>query len=115
MFAAQLPEAREDLASLVDELDAEPAAEPALVRESRTALANAQYYNTWLMRLEGVPREEWEREIDASRQNYKLVAESRLAARDGAGATKAQENLESAVRLARLELKELQGLPLPSQ
>jgi hypothetical protein len=30
-------------------------------------------------------------------------------------ATKHEEDLESAVRLARMDLKDLQGLPLPSQ
>lgn len=115
MFVSKLPDARRELEALLAELEGDPAADAALALDARDALANAQYYNTWLMRLEGVPREEWEREIDASRQNYKLVAESLLAAHDGASAVKAQENLESAIRLARMELKELQGLPLPSQ
>ena len=46
-----------------------------LLADARGALANAQYYTTWLMRLEGLPREEWQPEIEASRQNYKLLAE----------------------------------------
>jgi hypothetical protein len=77
-------------------------------------LANAQYYTTWLMRLEGLPREEWLKEIEASRQNYTLLAEQSKEAGDTNGAAKQATNVESAVRLARIDLKELQGIPLPS-
>ena len=115
MYISKLPEARRELDTLVDELDDDPQADPALVASARDALANAMYYNTWLMRLEGAPREEWEREIDAARQNYKLVAEHARARSDAPAAKSAEENLESSIRLARLDIKELQGLPLPSQ
>jgi acetyl esterase/lipase len=84
-------------------------------REARSALANAQYYTTWLMRLEGAPEAEWQAEIDASRQNYKLVAEQALAGSDAKSAKVAQDDLESAIRLARMDIADLQGLPLPSQ
>lgn len=112
MFASKLPEARRDLEQLLSELVDDSGADAGQLAGTREALANAQYYNTWLMRLEGAPREEWEREIDAARQNYRLLAEQ---AGGGASATKAKENLESAIALARMDLEELQGLPLPSQ
>ncbi len=112
MFASKLPDARRDLEQLLGELVEDASADPKLVAGAREALANAQYYNTWLMRLEGAPREEWEREIDASRQNYRLLAEQSA---DEADAKKAKESLESAIALARMDLEELQGLPLPSQ
>jgi len=112
MFVSRLPDARRDLGALVDELAADPEADAELLADARSALANAQYYSTWLMRLEGAPREEWEPEIEASRQNYKLAA---AHADDDAAAAEARENLESAIRLARMDLSELQGLPLPSQ
>ena len=83
--------------------------------DARGALANAQYYTTWLMRLEGLSREEWEPEIEASRQNYKLLAEHAEEAGDEAAAEQARSDLESSIRLARMDLDELQGLPLPSQ
>jgi hypothetical protein len=78
------------------------------------------------MRLEGAPREEWEPEIEASRQNYKLLAEDPTSKCTSAGAAcdkgdeqvasvRAAENLESAIRLERMSLTDLQGLPLPSQ
>jgi hypothetical protein len=70
---------------------------------------------TWLMRLEGSPRTEWEPEIQAARQNYKLLAEDALALGDTSATERGREDLESAIKLERMELKDLQGLPLPSQ
>ena len=115
MMVSRLPEARRDLEALVQELVDDPTADPALLADARGTLANAQYYTTWLMRLEGLSREEWESEIEASRQNYKLLAESAEATGDEAAAEKARADLESSIRLARMDLQELQGLPLPSQ
>jgi hypothetical protein len=115
MFVSKLPEARRDLENLVDELQADPKADPKLLADARDALGNAQFYTTWLMRLEGAPREEWEPEIESARQNYKLLAEAAEHSGDAQAATKAKENLESAIKLARMDLSELQGLPLPSQ
>jgi hypothetical protein len=78
-------------------------------------MANAQYYMTWLMRLEGLGRDAWEPEIESARQTYKLLAEQAEQRGDTPAAKTHQEDLESAIRLARLDLSELQGLPLPSQ
>ncbi len=115
MFISQLPEAHRDLISLVDELEDDAAADPKLLAESRGALANAQYYRTWLMRLEGAPRDEWEPEIEASRQNYRLVAETATERGDVEVARASVADVEAAVRLARMDISDLQGLPLPSQ
>jgi hypothetical protein len=112
MFVSRLPDARQGLDNLLEELASDAHADPKLADETRSALANAQYYTTWLMRLEGAPRDEWEPEIEASRQNYKLVAEH---ADTEAARKLAAENVEAAIRLARVELKDLQGMPLPSQ
>ena len=115
MLAKQLPVAHQDLAGLVDELKDDARADPKLLAEARSALANAQYYMTWLMRLEGLPREAWEPEIEAARQTYRLLAEQAASAGDEKAASRNRDDLESAIRLARLDLGELQGLPLPSQ
>ncbi len=115
MLAAQLPEAHADLKTLVDELTADPNADPKLLADARSTLANSQYYATWLMRLEGLGRDEWEPEIEAARQSYKLLAEDAEKRNDTVAAKKHKEDLESAVRLARMELNELQGLNLPKQ
>ena len=115
MLARQLPEAHGDLKLLVDDLSADPAADPKLLADARSALANSQYYMTWLMRLEGLGRDAWEPEVEASRQAYKLLAEDAERRGDTSAAKKYREDLESSVRLARMELSDLQGLPLPSQ
>lgn len=130
MFLSKLPDAEHELESLVSEIGADPKADAAEMRSAREALANAEYYMTWLMRLEGAPREEWEPKIEASRQNYKLVAEEAAVtshcgtcsaeANDKSGdvqtaSVRAAENLEAAIRLERMSLSDLQGVPLPSQ
>ena len=115
MLARQLPEAHADLTNLVDELRADPTADPGVVSEARAALANSQYYLTWLMRLEGRPRGEWEPEIEAARQAFHLLAQEADANHDEAAGQRQREDLEASIRLARLDLKDLQALPLPSQ
>ena len=94
MLASGLPDAREDLELLVEELSADPKADQELLAESRRSLARAQFYTTWLMRLEG------------------LLAENE---KDAAKKEQHQADLEAAVRLARIEIEDLQGLPLPSE
>lgn len=115
MLAKQLPEANADLKALLDELTADPAADQTLLADTRSAMANSQYYMTWLLRLEGAAPEVWEPEVEAARQQYKLLAEQAEARGDTAAAAKHKEDLEASIRLARMELSELQGLPLPSQ
>ena len=115
LLAQMLPAAHQDLKSLVHELEQDAKADRRLLAQARAALANSQYYMTWLMRLEGEPKEKWEPEIEASRQNFRLLAEQAEADGDGKAVEKNREDLESAIRLARMELSDLQGLPLPSQ
>jgi hypothetical protein len=118
LFSSQQnPAARTELESLLDELTGgdEPQQDALLIADTRDALAASQYYMAWLMRIEGLPRESWEPEVDRSRQNYRALAEDAEKAGSPEVAKRAKENLESAVRLAQVELDELQGLPLPSQ
>ena len=115
MFVSELPTAHRDLQGLVEDLKADATAHPALLADARDALANAQYYMTWLMRREGRGEERWKPEIEAARQTYRLLAEEADARGDEAAAQKHREDLEAAIRLARMELSDLQGLPLPSQ
>jgi hypothetical protein len=115
MLAKKLPEAHADLKALVDELQEDANADAKLLAEARSVMANSQYYITWLMRLEGLGRDLWEPEIESARQTYKLLAEQAEQRGDAAAAKKHEEDLESAIRLARMDLSELEGLPLPSQ
>ncbi len=114
MQVSKLPDARRDLLMLVEELEEDANVDPELLADARSTLGNAQYFTTWLLRLEGEPRDVWEPEIEAARQNYKLVAARADEAGDAERSRVENENLESALRLARMELTELQGLPLPS-
>ena len=115
MMASQLPKARESLATLLDDVRRDEEPDPEFVSEVQSTLANSQYYMTWLMRLEGRPEEEWKPEIEAARQHYTQLTEQAEAAGNDELFTRSSEDLESAVRLARMDLADLQGLPLPSQ
>jgi hypothetical protein len=115
MLARELPEASVDLKSLVEEIQDDPKADPLLLADAREAMANSQYYMTWLMRLEGMARAEWEPEIESARQIYRLLAEQAQKANDKSLTARHSEDLESAIRLARMEPGDLQGLALPKQ
>ena len=71
------------------------------------------YYAAWLMRLEGACADEWTLETEQARQHFRLLAEDAQA--HGEPAAKHQENLEATIRLARMDLSELKGLPLPKE
>ena len=115
MLSKQLPEARDSLDQLFTELSEDANASPELLAQTRSALANSQYYMTWLMRLEGLPKTVWEPEIESARQHYRHLAENCCSYNLPELAEQSGEDLESSIRLARMDLKELQGLPLPSQ
>ena len=113
MLSKKLPEAHSDLTQLLEEISTDESLDSSLARDVRATLANSQYYLTWLMRLEGRPEEDWKPTIEASRQSFRMLAES--AGTDSPEEQQHTEDLESAIRLARMDLKDLQGLPLPSQ
>ena len=115
MMVKKLPEAHRDLEQLATEMRDDANADRALLDEVRAAHANSQYYMTWLMRLEGEPKERCEPEIEAARQTYRLLAESAETTGKAELTSRYKKDLESVIRLARMELTELQGLPLPSQ
>jgi tetratricopeptide (TPR) repeat protein len=112
MQASGLEDARTELATLVEQLQSDENGDKELLRDARQALARAQFYRTWLMRLEGLPRETWEPEVEAARQNWRLLAEQATSKEDAAVH---QGDVEAAIRLARLEIEDLQGLPLPGE
>ena len=110
-----LPQANEDLKVLVNELMEDETADPKMLEDARTALANSQFYITWLMRLEGRSPEAWEPEITSSQQLYRLLAENAEEGGDLDSIQIRRSDLESAVKLARMDIGDLEGLPLPSQ
>lgn len=116
----QLPEAHGDLKVLLDELldaradfesgESEIEVPLSMVDEARRGLANAQYFMTYLMRLEGRDRTDWEPEIEASRQLYRLLAET---ASDPGEKLQLEKDLEAAIRLERAALEDLKGAAIP--
>lgn len=115
MLNKQLPEAHDTLVAMKDELLGDDEVDQKLLNEVQAAYANSKYYMTWLMRLEGHLEEVWKPEIETSRQVYRQLAEAARAAGDEKAAKRYTEDLEASIKLARMDLEELQGLPLPSQ
>jgi hypothetical protein len=113
MYTGELPEAMQELEALLGEMIKAAAPAPSL-REVRRTLAGAQYYAAWLMRLENAPTEEWMEPAENARQNFRLLAEQTQASA-AEGAEDYQKNLEAVIRLQRMDLSELQGLPLPKK
>jgi hypothetical protein len=115
MMAAKLPEARQGLESLLSDARSDEVSDPRFIAEVQSTLANAQYYMTWLMRLEGLPEEEWMPEIEAARQHYTQLTQEAEELGDEELLERSAEGLEATIRLARMDLGDLQALPLPSQ
>lgn len=115
MLNKQLPEAHDALVAMKDELLGDDEVDQKLLNEVQAAYANSKYYMTWLMRLEGHLEEVWKPEIETSRQVYRQLAESARAEGDEEAAKRYTEDLEASIKLSRMNLEELQGLPLPSQ
>jgi len=104
MFNGELPEAYLDLQALLDEITQEEKPDPELLKQTRSAMANAEYYVTWTFRLEGLGKEDWEPIIESSRQNYRLLAENAAKSGNQEELKEHQENLEAVIRLANLDL-----------
>ncbi len=115
MEAAELPKAREELAVLAEELAQDPQANADLRDEALATLATSRFYMTYLMKLEGLPDTEWEPEIEAARQERKLLVQRATEAGDTKAAQQHADDLESAIRLARMEPEELYGKAIPRQ
>lgn len=115
METSQLPQARAELAALNDELSEDPEADPDIKDEALSALASSRFYMTYLMKLEGLPETEWEPEIDAARQEQKLLVQRASENGDTEAAKKHADDLESTIRLARMDPTELYGKAIPKQ
>ena len=115
MEASELPKAREELAALAEELGQDPDAHAGLRDETLATLASSRFYMTYLMKLEGLPDSEWEPEIEAARQEQKLLVQRATEAGDTKAAGRHADDLESVIRLARMDPEELYGKAIPKQ
>jgi hypothetical protein len=84
----------------------------AFESKTREELATAYYYGARILRLSGMPAQEWMLESGKARQQFRYLAESERAAGD-AQATNHQRNLELVLNLEQSSLAELQGKPIP--
>ena len=113
IHAGDLPEAIEDFRDLLAKAQ-ESGAGAELEASLRESLASAHYHAAWLMRLEGAERSEWTAQSDEARQHFRWLAENAPAG--SAGVREGHlKNLEATLRLAQMDLSELQGLPLPKK
>ena len=115
MLSSGLPEARTELEALANEMESDSSSDPEVRDDAIAALASSRFYMTYLMKLEGLPDAEWEPEIEAARQERKLLVERAQASGDTKAATVHADDLESAIRLARMDPADLYGLPIPKQ
>ena len=67
------------------------------------------------MRLEGQPRELWEPQIESAQMTYRMLAKNSSDNGENENYLNHTKDLETAIQLARMDVGELQGLPLPSQ
>lgn len=86
-------------------------------RATRQELATAYYYGARLLRLSGMPPQEWMVESGKARQQFRYLAENSASTGPGADpaeeAANAQRNLELVLNLEQSSLNELQAKPLP--
>ncbi len=115
MFSGQLPEAAADLETLVTDLEGDAKAEAGTRSEALSSLASAKFYMTWLKRLEGLGEADWKPDVENARQSYRRLAEAAEETGDSVAAQTYRENLEGTIRLARMDVSELQGIPIPKQ
>ena len=112
IYVGELPEAMLEMEHLLDETV--KGSDSDLQDKVRSSLASAQYYTGWLMRLELAEKKEWMEPLEKARQNFRLLAEQ--TDKTGVEASEDhQKNLEAVVRLARMDLSEVQALPLPKK
>ena len=112
IYVGELPEAMLSMEHLLDETA--KGSDSELESKVRSSLANAQYHIGWLMRLELAEKKEWMEPLEKARQNFRLLAEQ-TDKTDAKASEDHQKNLEAVVRLARMDLSEVQALPLPKK
>ncbi|HMN40563.1 MAG TPA: hypothetical protein PKE29_06920 [Phycisphaerales bacterium] len=123
VFAGNLIEGAAQLESLITELGTptlrggslSESESATLLDETRDALGTAAYFTAWTMRLEGAAADEWKPETELARQQFRLLAETAIASGDKQLADAATKNDEQVIRLERMDISELAGLPLPKK
>lgn len=110
---AGLVKATKEITALLGEMKEDKGVDTDQLREARSIYASTRYHMAYLMKLEDLPKEYWEPEIEAARQEYKMLATECESAGDKEAAEGYLEDLETSIRLARAELPDLQGRKIP--
>jgi hypothetical protein len=114
MYFGELPEAMEDVENLLADASAETS-NRALKDQIRSTAGSMHYWVAWAMRLEGAETAEWTEQTEAARQHFRMLSENAIERGDAKSAVDHEKNLEATVRLARMDISELKGLPLPKE
>ena len=114
MYIGELPEAMEDVENLLSDAATETG-NRTLKDQIRSTAGSMHYWVAWLMRLEGAETAEWTEQTEAARQHFRMLSEDSIARGDAKAAEGHEQNLEATIRLARMDLSELKGLPLPKE
>jgi len=105
-----------ELEQLVDELEGVGDAHSTLARGAREELATAYYYGARLLRLSGMPAQEWRIESGKARQNFRYLAERAIERGEAPEvAQNYQRNVELVLNLEQASLVDIQGKPLPKE
>lgn len=105
-----------ELEQLVEELEGAGDAQSTLARGAREELATAYYYGARLLRLSGMPAQEWRVESGKARQNFRYLAERAIERGDAPEiAQNYQRNVELVLNLEQASLVDIQGKPLPKE
>ena len=115
MFAHQLPEANAALAGTGRPVAGRQDGQPGASRRGPRGSGQRPVLHDVAHAARGAERRRMGARDRDARQTYRLLAEQAEAAGDPQSARRHREDLESAIRLARLEVGELQGLAIPSQ
>ncbi|GAA4441761.1 hypothetical protein [Bremerella cremea] len=109
--AGATPKAYADLVEMAPLVLPDKQLPASLKNELTSALGAAEFYGTWIMRLEGKPKEVWLPFAESSRQRFRYLSEATAPNSDDA--LTYRQNLERVIRLERMTIEELQGMPLP--
>ncbi len=108
-----------ELEALVEEIEADSKGDVKLAASCREELATAYYYGARLLRLSGMPAQEWMIESGKARQHFRYLAESAESEQDSSDTAVShvnyQRNLELVLNLEQSTLVELQGKALPKE
>ncbi len=102
-----------ELEGLLEELDTNGQGGTPVARGSREELATAYYYGARLLRLSGMPAQEWQVESGKARQQFRYLAENAREKGAEEASVAYQRNLELVLNLEQSSLVEIQGKPLP--